>query len=174
MTIAGETIGPVLTKPTRQTRRRKATTTKLLPYEGATTGKKALAEMEKTLRTFGATSLGAMENFDTEELIVQFTWRDRDVTIRASGKGYAALWMKRHRWSSREFRHNYERRALEKGKVARYSILRDWIKGQVTAVECGIMSFDAAFLGYIMLPSGETVMEHIDQQKLLALPPPTH
>jgi hypothetical protein len=174
MTIAGESTGPVLTKPTRKTRRRKATTMKPLPYEGATTGKKALAEMEKTLRVFGATSFGAMENFDTEELIVQFTWRNRDVTIRASGKGYAALWMKQHPWSYRVSRQNYEQRALEKGKVARYSILRDWIKGQVTAVESGIMSFDAAFLGHIMLPSGETVMEHIEQHELLALPPPTH
>jgi hypothetical protein len=37
-----------------------------------------------------------MEDFDTGGFIVQFTWRNRDVTIRASGKDYAAMWLKRH------------------------------------------------------------------------------
>jgi hypothetical protein len=32
---------------------------------------------------------------------------------------------------------------LRQGQVAVNSILRDWIKGQVTAVECGILSFEA-------------------------------
>jgi hypothetical protein len=59
----------------------------------------------------------------------------------------------------------YERRALQKGQTAVYSILRDWIKGQITAVETGIMSFDAAFLGQIMLPSGQTVLERIEQER---------
>jgi hypothetical protein len=55
-----------------------------------------------------------------------------------------------------------------------YSILRDWIKGQITAVEYGILSFEGAFLGQIMLSSGEMVMEHIEGQQFLAIAPPTH
>jgi hypothetical protein len=35
---------------------------------------------------------------------------------------------------------------LRQGDVAVNSILRDWIKGQVTAVECGILSFEVVFL----------------------------
>ena len=58
--------------------------------------------------------------------------------------------------------------------MAVYSILRDWIKGQFTAVETGIMSFDAAFLWQIMLPSGQTVLERIEQEAVLSLPPPSH
>jgi hypothetical protein len=145
-----------------------------LPYENATSGKNAVAEMEKNLRAFGASSFGAMEDYDTGELIVQFTWRNRSVLIRASGRGYAALWLKRHPWSyaMRTTKPDYERRALERGRVAIYSILRDWIKGQITAVETGILSFEGAFLGQIMLASGETVLEHIEGQKLLTLPPP--
>ena len=66
----------------------------------------------------------------------------------------------------------YERRALEKGKVAVWSICRDWIKGQITAIETGILTFEGTFLGSILLPSGETITQHIERQKLLPLPAP--
>ena len=52
-------------------------------------------------------------------------------------------------------------------EVAVYSLLRDWIKGQVTAIECGILSFEGAFLGQILLPSGRTVLEHATEGNLL-------
>jgi len=68
---------------------------------------------------------------------------------------------------------DYERRALEKGKIAVYSMLRDWIKGQVIAIETGMLSFEAAFLGQIMLPTGETVLERIERDNVLSLPAPT-
>jgi hypothetical protein len=147
-----------------------------LPYENATTGKAALAGIEKSLKAFGASKFGSMEDFDTGDLIVQFTWRSHNVTIRASGKGYAALWLKRHPWTyrMRKTRQQHEQHALDIGRVARFSILRDWIKGQITAVETGILSFEAAFLGQIMLTSGETVMERIEREKLIPIPPPTH
>jgi hypothetical protein len=58
-------------------------------------------------------------------------------------------------------------------RVAVYSILRDWIKGQITAIETGILSFEGAFLGQIMLPSGRTVLEHVESNKILALQGPS-
>jgi hypothetical protein len=45
-------------------------------------------------------------------------------------------------------------------------------KGQVAAIECGLLSFEAAFLGQIMLPSGETVLERIERDNVLSLPGP--
>ena len=51
--------------------------------------------------------------------------------------------------------------------MAVYSILRDWIKGQITAIETGILTFEGAFLGQILLPSGQTVLEHATTAKLL-------
>jgi hypothetical protein len=68
----------------------------------------------------------------------------------------------------------HERHALAIGRVAIYSILRDWIKGQVSAVETGMLSFEGAFLGQIMLPSGQTVLERMEEQKLLTIAPPPH
>ena len=36
------------------------------------------------------------------------------------------------------------------GHIAVNSILRDWIKGQVTAIECGILSFEAVFMPFML------------------------
>jgi hypothetical protein len=146
-----------------------------LPYEGATSGKAAVEDMQKILRNFGASSFGCMEDFDAGMLTVQFRYRERSVTISASSKGYAAAWLRVHpytfRTKSSELDH--ERKALRIGQVAVYSILRDWIKGQVTAVEIGILSFDGAFLGQIMLPNGETILERVTANRMLALEGPS-
>jgi hypothetical protein len=117
-----------------------------------------------------------MEDFDKGEVIVQFTWRERSVTIKASGKGYAATWLRRHPYTyrMRTTKQDYERKALQIGQTAVYSILRDWIKGRITAVEVGMLSFEGAFLGQILLPNGETVLERIENEKLLFLPAPAH
>lgn len=135
-----------------------------LPYENATSGKTALNDIQKILRQFGAKSFGAMEDFETGDLLLQFEWRDRKVSLRASARGYAAAWLRQHPHTHRMrmTRIQHEKRALEQGMVSIYSVLRDWIKGQVTAIETGILSFDGAFLGQIMLPSGRTVLEEAE------------
>jgi hypothetical protein len=132
--------------------------------------------MQRTLQAFGATSFGNMENFDKGEVIVQFEWHGRKVSVQASGKGYAAIWLRRHPYTyrMRTAKTDYERRALEIGQIAVWSILRDWIKGQITAIECGMLSFEGAFLGQIMLPDGQTVLERIERDNVLPLPPPSH
>ena len=142
-----------------------------LPYENATSGKAAIEEIRKIVQGFGATSFGVMDDFDAGTVTVQFQWRDRRVTITASAKGYAAAWL-RHRPYTRRMRTSitdYERKALKQGQIAVYSILRDWIKGQITAVEIGMLSFEGAFLGQILLPSGETVLQAIEGRGLLKL-----
>ena len=57
-------------------------------------------------------------------------------------------------------------------------ILRaDWIKGQITAIECGMLSsFEgASSRSGIMLPDGQTVLERIERDNVAAsLPPPSH
>lgn len=137
-----------------------------LPYENATSGKNAVAEMQRVLRGFGASSFGVMDNFAAGEIIVQFEHRSRQVTVRASYKGYAAAYLRHHRRSS-------EAVAKRQAEIAVYSVLRDWIKGQITAIEIGMLSFEGAFLGQIMLPSGETVLERVERAEMLpALPKP--
>jgi len=36
-----------------------------------------------------------------------------------------------------------------------------------------VLSFEGAFLGQIMLPTGETVLERVERNNMLSLPPPS-
>lgn len=143
-----------------------------LPYSGATSGDKALGEIQKILRSFGCNKFGSMIDDSAGELLVQFEYREKMVSVKASTKGYAAAWLKENPWSHRRTgtRQQYERKALDIAGVAVYSILRDWIKGQVMAIETGILSFEGAFLGQILLPSGKTILEHVEANNLLPAP----
>jgi hypothetical protein len=142
-----------------------------LPYENATSGAGALEDIGKLLKRFGCTRFGTMTDSERGELIVQFTARGRDITVKASVRGYAAAWLKEHPHGPRirATKLQHEQRALEQAEISACSILRDWIKGQVTAVEVGLVSFEGAFLGQIMLGNGKTVMEHTQDAGLLQL-----
>lgn len=145
-----------------------------LPYENATSGKRAVDEMQKILKEFGCTSFGHMEDFEHETLLVQFQHRGRKVSIKASVAGYAAAWLKHHPYNhrTRGSSADHQRKAKAIAAVAVYSILRDWIKGQTTAVEVGMLSFEGAFLGALVLPNGATVLEEIERRDILKLEGP--
>lgn len=133
-----------------------------LPYENATSGDRAITEMQRILQRFGCQSFGSMMDWERKMLIVQFKYRDLNILVEASTSGYAAAWMKAHPWSNRMKRNktDHEREAQRVASLAVYSILRDWIKGQVMAIESGILSFEGAFLGQVVLPSGMTLLQH--------------
>lgn len=143
-----------------------------LPYQNATSGENAIRDIQKMLRGFGCTKFATGEDYDTSELFLQFEHRGKVVHMTVSARGYAAAWLKENPWSSRRkgTHAQHQAKALQVGQVAVYSILRDWVKGQITAIEIGLMSFEGAFLSHIMLPSGVTVMEHVERQKLLPAP----
>lgn len=143
-----------------------------LPYENSTSGNNAINEIQKILRSFGCTKFGTGEDFETGDVFIQFEHHGRQVMLKASARGYAAAWLKAHPFGPRVrgSRAEHEAKALKIGGVAVYSILRDWVKAQVTAVEVGMMTFEAALLSHILLPSGLSVIEHVQQQKLLAAP----
>lgn len=144
-----------------------------LPYENATMGDKALQQAQKILESFGCQSFGTMVDQERQCIVVAFKWRERNVQLEASWKGYAAAWRKRHPWT-RGSREKHERRALEIGRTAVCSVLRDWIKGQTTAVECGVMSFDAVFMPHMLLPSGQRLVDRVEEMKLLGPSPPSN
>src|SRR5262245_46432899 len=140
------------------------------PYASATTGTKAREEISKILRRFGCESIGFMDDFEKHELLLAFTHRGRQVQLRASAKGWAQVWLKANPYSHRcrRPRVEYEQDALKQGHVAVNSILRDWIKGQVTAVECGILSFETVFMPYMLSHDGRPLIERV--QELLPKP----
>lgn len=142
-----------------------------LPYESATSGEKALGDIKKLLQGFGCGSFGSMMDFSTGELLVQFEYRGHKVSLKASAKGYAAAWLRQnpHTQRTRATKAQHEKRALDIGGTAIYSMVRDWIKGQLTAVETGILTFEGAFLGQLLLQNGQTVLEKVTESKMLQL-----
>jgi hypothetical protein len=145
-----------------------------LPYENATSGGAALEDIRKLLTRFGCARFGTMTDTENGQLVVQFTWRGRDVTSTASYRGYAAAWLKEHPYSARTrgTRQQHEQKALKQAEISVCSILRDWIKGQVMAVETGVLTFEGAFLGQILLPNGRTVLEHAAESLLPSIEGP--
>lgn len=141
-----------------------------LPYESATSGERALGEIQKLLRGFGCNKFGNFTDDQACEIMVQFEYRGRQCSVKASIKGYAAAWLREHPYNpsrTRSTRAEHERKAMDIASVAVYSILRDWIKGQITAIETGILTFEGAFLGQILLGTGKTVLEHVEQTNML-------
>jgi hypothetical protein len=154
---------------------KRAVRKRTVPYASASSGKAARDEVTKILSQFGCERVGFMDDFDKHEVLLAFTHRGQPVQLRASAKGWAALSLRANPWHSRmrRSRHDYEHEALQQGHVAANSILRDWIKGQITAVETGILSFEAVFMAHMLTNDGRTVGERLSETGMLpALTPP--
>lgn len=145
------------------------------PYASATSGHVARDEITKMLRRFGCESVGFMDDFENYSILLAFKHRGRQMQLQASAKGWAALFLKENPFTHRRSgtRQEYEQKALKQGLVAVNSILRDWVKGQVMAIECGILSFEAVFMPYMLLENGETMIDRICAMKLLPAPTET-
>jgi hypothetical protein len=134
---------------------------KSVPYASASTGAKARDEITSVLRRFGCESVGFMDDFEKHEVLLAFTHRGRQVQLRASASGWAQMQLKANPWTylRRSTKQEWEQAALRQGHVAVNSILRDWLKGQITAVECGILSFEAVFMPFMLGTDGRTLIE---------------
>lgn len=139
------------------------------PYENASSGVAARDEITKLLRGFGCAEIGFLDNYEEHEVLLVFKHRGRQMQLRASAKGWAALYLKEHPYN---YRHKggeqqHREKALAQGHVAINSILRDWVKGQIMAVECGMLSFNDVFLPFMLTHDGRTISERADQLGLL-------
>lgn len=139
-----------------------------VPYENATSGMKARDELTTILRRFGCENVGFMDDFANGTVLLAFSHRGRSVQLKASAKGWAQMYLKQYTYPAQ--RAKAEKKALAQGLIAVNSILRDWVKGQVTAVETGILSFEAVFVAHMLTSDGRSVLEHIQSENLL--PPP--
>ena len=120
-----------------------------------------------------------MDKYETHELLVYFKHRGYQVHFFASAKGWAQMWLRKNPYTERTRRpkYQYEQDALRQGHIAVNSILRDWIKGQVTAVECGILRFEAVFMPFMLTSDGRPLFERVnellpkaDEPKVVSLP----
>lgn len=140
------------------------------PYANATSGAAAREEIRRILQRFGCESLGFMDKFEAHAVVLAFEWRGRRVQLQATAQGWANAYLKENPWSSRRryTKAQWEQRALDQGMVAVNSILRDWVKGQMTAIETGILTFDHVFLPFMLTHDGRPVIEAA--KKLIELP----
>lgn len=132
-----------------------------LPYENATSGDKAFAEIQKILGRFGCDNYGIMHKARDQITLVQFDWRGRQVSVPGHWGGYASQWLKEHPYSSRMrcTQAEYQIKAQEVAKIAVCSLLRDWVKAQVTMVECQMMTLEEVFMPHMLLPDGRRMVE---------------
>lgn len=146
-----------------------------LPYENASSGDRAYVEMQRILDKFGCDNFGMMTKNSDGITLVTFTHKSRPICIEASWKGYAAAWLRENPWTDRRksTQTEWQSRAIAQGKIAVPSMIRDWVKAQVTMVEIGAFEFDEAFLPHIQLSDGRRVIDHAKEKGLLALPSPT-
>lgn len=137
-----------------------------IPYASTSSGSKARAEIQKILKNFECDSVGFMDDFSCHTLTLAFTWKGRQVQLKASAQGWANAYLKENPWTHqrKSNKEDWQRKALAQGLIAVNSILRDWVKGQITAVETGILSFEAVFMPYTLLPSGKTLLDHVKQE----------
>ena len=140
-----------------------------IPYSTATAGDRALTELQKTLAKFGCASFGTAIDAERGMTIVSFKWRERVVHLEASWKGYAAALLRDVKMPyDSNARARKQADALAQARTSVCSVMRDWTKAQITAVESGVMSFEAAFMPHMLLKDGRRV---IDAAQAL-LPPP--
>lgn len=143
-----------------------------VPYARASSGMKARDEITKLLQRFGCEAVGFMDEFEQQSVLLAFRHRGRPVQLRASAKGWAAMRLKENPWSDRmrHSKHDHEQAALRQGFTAINSILRDWVKGQITAVERGMLSFEAVFMPYMLTDDGRPLIERLGSLNLLPAP----
>ena len=138
-----------------------------LPYENATSGDRAYADIQKILGRFGCDNYGIMQKAKDQTTLVQFDWQGRRVQLPGHWGGYATHWLREHPYSSRIrcTEPEHREKAMRIAQIAVCSMLRDWVKAQITAVECQLMTFEEVFLPHVMLPDGRRMVEAA--QKLL-------
>lgn len=140
-----------------------------VPYASATSGDAARGEITKLLRRMGCESVGFMDNFEQKTVLLAFKHRGRGIQFEASASGWARWFLREVPWNNRmrKTKAQHEAAALEQGMIAVNSILRDWVKGSVTAVECGLMTVDAMFLAHMTTNDGRRVIDRIGESNLL-------
>jgi hypothetical protein len=147
-------------------------TTMTTPYASATSNMRAREETRKLLLHFGCQSVGFMDDAARGDVLLAFEYRGQHIQQRYSAKGWASMWLKknpykRRRWCSR---YEWEQKALHQGFIAVNSMIRDWIKGQITAIESGMLAFEEAFMPYMLTADGQTLAEWIGETNLLPAP----
>ena len=144
-----------------------------MPYaECSTTSDRARAQIEKLLTGFGCSRIMLHEELPDYRLRVAFEYRGRSAVVEASAAGWADLYRRAHPRRKGKAA-DYEERVLKKARVAVAAALRDWLKGQITAVEAGVLAADRVFLAHLLTVRGTVLGDEILEDRAVVdlLPP---
>ena len=76
-----------------------------LPYASASSGIRAREEIVNILKRFGCESVGFMDEFDTNSVLLAFTHRGRQINLRASAQGWANAFLEEQPWNTQAPEH---------------------------------------------------------------------
>ena len=126
-----------------------------IPYVRATAGEtpdRAKKNIVQLLEDFGCEDIEFYEKHGADDwyLNLRFLFAGYSIFLPASASGWARF------VCDENPQVDYDE-ALEQGKIAVYSVLRDWVKSQMTAVRSGMTTFERVFLPYMLRDGQETV-----------------
>jgi hypothetical protein len=148
-----------------------------VPYAGATTGLRAREEITRLLRGFGC-EIGFADKFDEHEVLLYFkSVGGRCICGHRPRDGRGCLSRRSHGATSITARN----RSGSRPRLGRGPLLltrsSEIGKGQTTAIETGILSFEAVFMPYMLTADGRPLIERVsellpkpDEPKVVSLP----
>jgi len=131
---------------------------KNVPYSRANSSKPR-DEITKLLIRLGCTKVGFMDELEEHAVVLFFVHRGNPVRLKVSALGWAEMYLKDHPKTPLPT-------AIKQGLIAINSILRDWVKGMVTAIETNAFTADALFLPFVVSPKGTTLAESGAEQAI--------
>jgi hypothetical protein len=119
------------------------------------------AEIEETLRKYGADSFGYMTDAEKSAVVFQYKGRTIHITIpKPDGSKLKRRPGQAHNYPTDNQRAEY----VEKENRRRWRALLLVIKAKLEAVATGIALFEDEFLAYVVMPNGQTVGEWANPQ----------
>ncbi len=102
------------------------------------------AEITKLLRAMGCDEIGFQDRDSEGVLVVVFNIRGGVYKLEASARGWAKWYLRHnpHTPRHRTTKAQHEAKALDQGLIAINSVLRDYVRGMVTAIECNALSIE--------------------------------
>ncbi len=119
---------------------------------------KSLAEIQATLKRYGATKFGFME--DDANIILVFEMQNRRVKFRVplpDLTDFEAQRVRLNKYATRPATPQEKAATRDQVVHQRWRALLLVIKAKLESVESGIETLDQAFMAHLVLPSGETL-----------------
>lgn len=105
--------------------------------------------IRELMQKYGAQSLGFMENFKDNRLLIQFRYKDLPVQIEITWEKYYKLLRDRYSGPDEVLRGKAQRAVL---RAVFY-----WLKANFEFMELGILEFEDIFMSHFMRPDGVTL-----------------